>query len=378
MESLTRRTAVHLHRAGFQVEVLTTCIRDFYADWASNHYRPGVETTTGPMVRRFAVMKRDHHAFDQVNQLLMQGLPISVRSERTFIVEMMRCPGLYQYIADNCQEYIFFFIPYMFATTYFGAQICPERSVVIPCLHDESYARLNIYGEVLPQVNAMILLSHAELQLAGQLYGNYTAQARHVIGAGVDVELSFDAERFRRKYELYEPFVLYSGRRESGKNTPLLLEYWRQFVRENQTDLKLVLIGPGEIKLTAGESSRIIDLGFLPRQDKNDAYAAATVLCQPSLNESFSLVIMESWLSGTPVLVHGDCAVTREHCSRCNGGLFFTNQKEFAATITYMIEHPAIAHKMGLNGRRYVLENFQWPMIIARYSDLINGIAAKL
>lgn len=33
MEAETRRTIAHLQAAGFTVDVLTTCIRDFHADW---------------------------------------------------------------------------------------------------------------------------------------------------------------------------------------------------------------------------------------------------------------------------------------------------------------------------------------------------------
>ena len=46
------------------------------------------------------------------------------------------------------------------------------------------------------------------------------------------------------------------------------------------------------------------DLGYLDPAGKAAAYAAATVVCQPSVNESFSIVLMEAWLAGTPVLVH--------------------------------------------------------------------------
>jgi alcohol dehydrogenase (cytochrome c) len=38
---------------------------------------------------------------------------------------------------------------------------------------------------------------------------------------------------------------------------------------------------------------------------KYDAYAGANLLCQPSLHESFSIVLMEAWLAETPVLVDG-------------------------------------------------------------------------
>lgn len=371
MEAETRRTIVHLQAAGFSVEVLTTCIRDFHADWGKNYYRPGVETVNGVTVRRFPVLPRDKAAFDDVNWRLMQGLPITPAAEQIYINEMIRCPALYEHIRQTCQETIFFFIPYMFATTYFGAQICPERSVLIPCLHDESYAHLPLYREVLPKVRAMLFFVETEKVLAERLFGPAGEQVRQVVGGGVETDSSGDADRFRARFQIEEPFLLYVGRRDMGKNVPLLLDYWRQYVQAAAPDMQLVLIGPGEVAIPPEAAGQVVDLGFVSRQEKHDAFAAATALCQPSLNESFSLVLMESWLAETPVLVHGRCLVTREHCRRSNGGLYFTNYPEFAATLDYLRAHPATARQMGRNGRAYVLANYQWPQIIDRYAQII-------
>ncbi len=184
----------------------------------------------------------------------------------------------------------------------------------------------------------MVLHVEAERELLQMLYGSPAQQIQHVIGEGVDTDFEADGARFRRKYELDDPIVLAVGRRDPGKNTPLLLAYWRRYIRENETKAKLVLVGPGDVPLDEDLVGHVLDLGFVPLQDKYDAYAAADILCQPSINESFSLVIMEAWLVETPVLVNGHCAVTVEHCRRSNGGLYFTNYEEFSATVDYLLE----------------------------------------
>ncbi|MFO7537688.1 MAG: glycosyltransferase family 4 protein [Chloroflexota bacterium] len=374
MESETRRTVTNLHRAGVNVEVLTTCIRDFYADWAVNSHQPGLTTVDGIPVRRFAVESRDKQAFDRINWQLMQGVRVSAEAEQTYINEMINCPTLYEYMAQQCHDTIFLFIPYMFATTYFGIQICPERSAVIPCLHDESYAYMSLYKEALSQAHTLIFHVEAEKQLAERLFGPAANQIRTVIGEGVDTDFSHDAARFREKYQLSDQFLLYVGRKEMGKNVSLLLDYWTQYVQRNQTEMKLVLIGKGTVPIPEAAAHHVVDLGFVPAQDKYDAYAAAKIFCQPSINESFSLVLMESWLTETPAVVHGHCAVTREHCIRSQGGLYFTNGDEFAAVIDYLCQRPAVARQMGRNGRSYVLANYQWPTIIARYIHIIETI----
>jgi glycosyltransferase involved in cell wall biosynthesis len=125
------------------------------------------------------------------------------------------------------------------------------------------------------------------------------------------------------------------------------------------------------------EQPYILDLGFVPVQDKYDSFAAANLFCLPSINESFSIVIMESWLMETPVLVHGRCAVTRQHCQLANGGLYFDNYDEFSATVDYLLDHPETAATLGKQGRRYVLDNFQWPAIIQNYKNLIYEVLAS-
>jgi glycosyltransferase involved in cell wall biosynthesis len=289
---------------------------------------------------------------------------------------MIKAPQLYQFMQQHAQEYIFFFIPYMFATTYHGAQICPERSIFIPCLHDEGYARMQIFRQLMPQVRGMTFFVEAERELAEQLYALPEHQLRQVVGAGVDTDFTADGARFRQKYGLEGPFVLYTGRRESGKNVPLLINYWQRYQQENGRQAQLVLIGPGQVN--GPPQANIRDLGFVPVQDKYDAYAAADIFCMPSVNESFSIVTMESWLAETAVLVHGHCAVTHEHCLKSNGGLYFTNYEEFAATVDYLLDHPQTARKMGKNGRAYVLANFQWPQVVERYKQLIATLEAEV
>lgn len=374
MESETRRTAVNLYQSGYDVEILTTCIHQFHSDWGKNYHKAGVTAVNNIPVRRFPVQKRDKIAFAAINGRLMQNLPVSAEDEQTYIQEMFRVPALYDFIADHCQDYIFFFIPYMFSSTYFGTQICPKRSAVIPCLHDESYAYMDIYRHTLPKVNSMIFQVESESILASKLFGETSLQVRSVVGTGVDSDFLFDAERFRQKYGLTGSFLLCVGRKDRGKNTHLLLAHWARYVQEHQPEMELVLIGPGEIEIPPAAVDTVVDLGFVPAQDKYDAYAAASILCQPSTNESFSLVIMESWLTETPVLVNGRCAVTREHCQRNNGGLYFANYDEFAATVDYLMANPIIAEQMGKNGRQYVLDNYQWPTIIEKYRQIIEQI----
>src|SRR5438105_10196499 len=149
-------TASHLHDAGVPVEVLTTCIKEFRSDWSVNYHPRGTDTIRGITVRRFPVEQRDADAFNQINARLMNRLSITAEEEAVFIREMIRCDELIRCIERHQDEYVFIYIPYMFTTTYRGALAAPKQAVLIPCLHDESYAYLGIYKPIFEQARGVV------------------------------------------------------------------------------------------------------------------------------------------------------------------------------------------------------------------------------
>ena len=387
-ESECRKTALHLKEYGLDVEILTTCVKDFHSDWNKNYHKEGADVVEGITVRRFGVKKRDTKRFDAVNYKLihtdMRGLkvrrlsepslpPVSKEDEDIYINEMVNSPTLYEYIAKSHSDYDFFiFIPYMFGTTYFGSLACKDKAVLIPCLHDESYAYMAIYKEVFNRVRGVIFNSRAEQALAERLYGKIINEA--LIGIGVDTEFNSDGRRFLDKFSIHSPFILYAGRKDPGKNTPLLIDYFCRYRDKNRTSpLKLVLMGSGNVSIPGRYKEYIMNMDFMPAQDKFDAYNAALCLCQPSLNESFSLVMMESWAAGTPALVHAGCEVTRDFCMESSGGLYFSSFAEFAECLDFMMENPQMRKSMGDNGRRFVRERFAWDVITQKVADTLKG-----
>ena len=363
-----REVATHLQRAGMDVEILTTCVREFSADWNENYYSAGTAVVEDIAVRRFPVRRRDTAAFDRVNRRLMEGQHLSLQEEKTFVEEMVNSPQLYEYLKDASDDYaLYVFIPYMFGTTYYGMQACPEKSVLIPCFHDEAYLYLRLFRQAYIQARGIIYNAMPEMELANKVY-DFTTTEQICMGIGMDTNICANADAFRKAYRIQKPFLLYAGRKDAGKNVHTLLRYFAEYKqRHGDSDLQLVLIGGGSIEIPASVRDDVYDLGFVSRQDKYDAMAAAELLCQPSHNESFSLVIMESWLCGRPVLVHSQCAVTRDFARRANGGLYFQNYFEFEGCVQYILTHPEQARTMGQNGGAFVRENFDWDVIVEKY-----------
>ena len=261
----------------------------------------------------------------------------------------------------------------MFGTTYYGCQIAPEKSVLIPCFHDESYVYMEILKKVFSKVAGIIYHAQPEYDLINGIY-DMSSVKQAVLGEGVYTELTCDAQKARDKFHLESPFILYAGRKDVGKNIYTLITYFSEYKRRIKNDLKLVLIGGGTVEIPKDLESDVIDLGYVDIQDKYDITAAATALCQPSKNESFSLVIMESWLCGRPVIVNNECKVTAHFAKASNGGFYFANYFEFEAIVNYYLEHPENAEVIGQQGRKFVLENFAWDVIVKRYMGFFKEL----
>ena len=373
-EMEARELAHHLSDAGMKVEILTTCVKAFTADWNINYHNAGCFREHGLTVRRFPVRTRDTAAFDAVNAKLIAGKKISKEEERVFLEEMVNSPRLVEYIREHREEYrLFIFIPYMFGTTYHGVQACREQAVMIPCFHEESYAHLPSFAREYSKIAGMVFNAMPEKTLAESLM-DLSGTETIVMGIGMDTDIHGSEVYFRKKYGIKEDYILYAGRKDKGKDVDTLLEYFARWKKRCPGDTKLVLIGGGQIGFPQSVRDDVIDLGFVSAQDKYDACAGSLLLCQPSRHESFSLVIMESWLCGRPVLVSGRCDVTRNFVRESNGGLYFSSYPEFERCMEFFRSHPAEAAKMGENGGQYVKAHFAWEKIIANYAAFFERL----
>lgn len=377
-EMEARTVVKHLLAAGVDVEILTTCVKEFTADWNEDYYSPGRYKVGGVPVRRFKVRKRNTSQFDAVNLKLMNNIKISSAEEEIFMKEMVNSPDLYDYIEKNKEDYdLFVFIPYMFGTTYYGSLRCLDRAIMIPCFHEEAYIHMRILKDVFEHAAGIIYNAQPEKELTNHVF-RVQDIPQIVMGLGMDTDLKFDASRFRKKYKIRDPFLLYAGRKDVGKNIYTLIRYFEYYHRvHQQSDLKLVLIGGGEVEIPEQIKKHVLDLGFVDTQDKYDANAAALALCQPSIHESFSIVIMESWLCRRPVLVHNDCDVTKDFAIKANAGLYFSDFAEFNACVDYFLEHEDICRIMGANGCAYVKQQFEWNVIVKKYLDFFRSVIAQ-
>lgn len=376
-ERLVRGYAEQLHARGYQVDVFATCTTDM-VEW-NNNAPPGSTTVNGVPVHRFPTDKVDVGQIHRTAGKAAAGVAITYAEQLEFLRQSVNSQALYQHIRERQDEYqCFVFAPYLFGTTYWGMQAVPDKALLLPCLHDEVLARFVVYRELLEQARGVLFNVEAERRFAYDTLGMVNPNTT-VVGYGFDADTpQGDGVAFRTRHNLPERYVYYTGRIQQGKNVPLLLDYFVRYKNEHPGDLALVLSGEGEVIQLARPD--VVEIGFLDADELHDAYAAATLFCLPSVNESFSIVTMEAWLQGTPVLVNGNSAVMLEHIQRSDGGWSFTSYDTFRDALNQSLADAAQRRQRGANGKAYVQREYGWDVVVGRLIDAIGrfGGAATL
>lgn len=366
-EALVREVALGLTERDWEVDIFTTCATSPYT-WA-NELPEGSSSDGWVRIRRFsnilATSASKEHA---VHGRIYYGETPSLDDQVTWLNALFRTPGLFEALlreADNYQAIIF--APYLFWTTTVCMPVVADRAIVMPCLHDEVYARVEVMRHVLSLPASVWFLSGPEHDLAHRL-GPVTP--RHsVIGAGMDIPKEYDPDRFRSEYGIEGPFILYLGRREEDKGWPWLVDVFSRV----KCPVRLVSAGAGHVDIPAHLRARVVDVGLLSVEQRNNALAASLAYAQPSLMESYSRTVMESWLAGRPVLVRSGSEVVEWHCERSEGGLPFAGPRELNERLTQLLADPEATDDMGARGRAYVLANYQWSDVLDRMeADILS------
>ena len=143
---------------GWSVEVLTTCALDHFT-WA-NEFAAGTEVDGNVTVRRFPVTN-DTSGRDRahVEALVQRGETPTVGEQERWMNDGLRSPELFHHLLDDSETYRAIVVsPYLFWTTFAAGQIAPDRTIVRPCLHDEPYARFELFQPLMNGAAGLLVL----------------------------------------------------------------------------------------------------------------------------------------------------------------------------------------------------------------------------
>ena len=173
---------------------------------------------------------------------------------------------------------------------------------------------------------------------------------------------------------MYGPFALYGGRIDPGKGCEELIAHFGSYASKHG-DATLALMG---VKLMPiPEEPYIRFAGLLSENERLEALHAANVVIVPSPYESLSLLALESFAVGTPILANARSDVVTDHCQRSNAGLYYADQDEFVESVQLLMANEDLRSSLGSNGQAYVKANYEWDVIMNKYDYLLQAVTGK-
>jgi len=166
-----------------------------------------------------------------------------------------------------------------------------------------------------------------------------------------------------------DPMVLFCGRMVYQKAPDLLVEAIPYILRFYPR-AKFVFAGDGEMRahvewrahhLGVAHATRFV--GFKTGWELIDLYRACDVVCVPSRNEPFGIVVLEAWSAGKPVVVTKSGGPDEYVWHDVNGLKIYPHPESIAWGLGTLFTNFEWARWMGANGRIAVETVFNWDTV---------------
>lgn len=383
----------------YDVDVLTTCVTNYAT--AENVLAAGIEDINGVAVRRFPV---DPINRSQRDIFLRKASKAHKLRRFLYRIGILKCVAkifpiwnykkewemkalqgypfysseLNKYVMEHKDEYKAFIpVNIIESPSFYTALNVPEKTIIIPTLHEMSVSFWSVLTHVMTKVAYIAFNTTAEERLAENIFGSHLAP-HSVVGVGIELPQSADWEATRLKYNLPSEYLLFVGRIEPGKLHRIFSYFTAYKQKYPSSRLKLVMVGG----LTYGKElfshPDILYTGFVSDEEKRTIIQHARIVINPSKFESLSLILLEAMNDEKPMLVNGKCAVLKEHCIKSNrAALYYTSKKTFLKNLYQMDSDKELCEEMGIKGKAYVKENYQWNKIISSLIAIIEKTGNK-
>ena len=195
------------------------------------------------------------------------------------------------------------------------------------------------------------------------------------IGNGVDAR-RFDIELKPERSERARPVVFFCGRLTMQKGPDILINAIPTVLKAHPR-AQFVLAGDGDMReslehhvsgLGIRESTRFV--GHRNGEQLINLFHQADVVCVPSRNEPFGIVVLEAWSARKPVVVT-DTGGPREYVRHdVNGLKIYPTSDSVAWGLRTVLDQPERGRWMGENGRKLVETDYGWEKI-ARQTERV-------
>ena len=351
-------------RPHWDIRVLTSCAVD-HLTWA-DALPPGESTEGGVQVLRFSNPRpRPMHALNELSRRMFGRSHDRVAEESWMALQGPLLPGLWRHLSEEGAGYdgVVAFT-YLYVSTAWSVPLLGDRTLLVPTAQEDEALGFDAYAEVFERPRALLVNTPEELELIARRFPRH-ARAR-VVGVGVEAPES-RADRFRERFDLRGPYLLYVGRVERGKGIPELLEGYAKLRARTASPPTLVLAGEASMDARA---HGVRTLGRVSDQEKWDGLAGALAAVVPSPRESLSLLALEAFAVGTPVVGSAASPVVRGHLQRSGAGAQYTDGEGFVEAVRRVEERRGELSRAAL---RYAAR-YGWAKVVDAYREEMNAL----
>ena len=190
-----------------------------------------------------------------------------------------------------------------------------------------------------------------------------------------------DAAAIRPSFT-HDHSFLYAGRIKWTKNVELAIDAFRLF-RANAADAgawRLVIAGGVDaasreyvaaLRERAGLDGTVMFVANPSDAELGALYGRCCALIFPSLNEDWGIVPLEAMAHGKPVLAVNRGGPTESVLNGRTGFLLAPEPAAFAAKMTWLVEHPDDATRMGAEAAARAKE-YSWDAFVQRLDDYVE------
>ena len=252
------------------VEVLTTTATD-YLSW-QNVLPEGETRVNGVRVRRFPVARRrDITSFDPVaNKVCF--FEHSDEEERRWLEEHGPVtPALVEHLRRHEQDYdAIVFFSYRYWTTYFGMQVAPHKSLLVPTAEHDRVLYLRLFQSFFKLPAAIVFNTPEERELIERVTGN-PGLPGEVVGTGIVRPAEVPTDEVAPRLDLLGDYFVYVGRIEPEKGCAVMIDHFLRWQRETRATATLALFGRSTMSVS--ENAHVRLMGVVPDGEKLAAIA---------------------------------------------------------------------------------------------------------
>jgi len=297
---------------------------------------------------------------------------------------------LWQYIRKYKIDYVLVghILP-LGTVTYFLSKIVKFKYSVI--LHGMDFAfatksarKKNITRKILDNSEYIICGNSYLASMVKDFMGEDYSHKIKIVNPGIDVSEEVDLElvdKIKEKYHLKDKTIILSlGRLVKRKGVDKVLEAMPEVLR-TFPDLYYVIVGDGPDKIYLKEKAKGIKNVIFTKATDEEKWSwmkACDIFIMPSRNiggdfEGFGIVYLEANLMGKPVIAGNSGGVSDAVAGAVSGVLVDgENSERIAGAIINLASNKELREKLGEQGRKRAINDFNWKNQIDKIHKLIK------